>query len=45
MVSHDCILARYDVFRPFATDDVNYWMPVDTYVGGIEHGTDLRLHV
>ena len=22
---------------PFNTDDVNYWMPVDQYIGGIEH--------
>jgi len=22
---------------PFKTDDVNYWMPVDQYTGGVEH--------
>ena len=25
--------------RPFATDEYRYWMPVDTYTGGIEHAT------
>jgi leucyl-tRNA synthetase len=23
--------------RPFNEDDVNYWMPVDQYIGGVEH--------
>ena len=23
--------------RPFEIDDLNYWMPVDQYIGGIEH--------
>ena len=23
--------------EPFATQDLNYWMPVDQYIGGIEH--------
>jgi leucyl-tRNA synthetase len=23
--------------RPFNIDDVNYWMPVDQYIGGVEH--------
>jgi len=27
----------YCIRRPF-TEDVNAWMPVDLYIGGIEHG-------
>ncbi len=23
--------------EPFKIDDVNYWMPVDQYTGGVEH--------
>ncbi len=23
--------------RPFNEEDVNYWMPVDQYIGGVEH--------
>jgi leucyl-tRNA synthetase len=26
-----------DRTRPFSTDEVNYWLPVDMYIGGIEH--------
>src|SRR4030065_51173 len=29
---------KYDQ-GPFVTEDYNYWMPVDTYTGGIEHAT------
>jgi leucyl-tRNA synthetase len=24
-------------YEPFAEEKVEYWMPVDTYIGGIEH--------
>ncbi len=27
--------ARYS--EPFAEEDINYWLPVDQYIGGIEH--------
>ncbi len=23
--------------HPFNEEDVNYWMPVDQYIGGVEH--------
>ncbi|ABR30130.1 leucine--tRNA ligase [Thermosipho melanesiensis] len=23
--------------KPFDTEDINYWMPVDQYIGGVEH--------
>jgi leucyl-tRNA synthetase len=23
--------------KPFSNDDINYWMPVDQYIGGVEH--------
>jgi leucyl-tRNA synthetase len=23
--------------KPFSVDDLNYWMPVDQYIGGVEH--------
>ena len=23
--------------EPFSIDDLNYWMPVDQYIGGVEH--------
>ena len=36
IMSHDYHVINHN--RPFATEDVNFWMPVDTYVGGIEHG-------
>lgn len=26
-----------DQSRPFNEEDVNYWMPVDQYIGGVEH--------
>lgn len=29
---------KYDQY-PFDPDEYNYWMPVDTYTGGIEHAT------
>jgi leucyl-tRNA synthetase len=26
-----------DELKPFSDEDINYWMPVDQYVGGVEH--------
>ena len=26
-----------DKLKPFAKDDLDYWMPVDQYIGGVEH--------
>ena len=26
-----------DTLNPFGTTETNYWMPVDQYVGGVEH--------
>ena len=23
--------------KPFNIDEINYWMPVDQYIGGVEH--------
>jgi leucyl-tRNA synthetase len=26
-----------ETVKPFNTEDINYWMPVDQYIGGVEH--------
>jgi len=26
-----------NISEPFAVDEINYWMPVDQYIGGVEH--------
>jgi leucyl-tRNA synthetase len=26
-----------NIDKPFNNDDINYWMPVDQYIGGVEH--------
>ena len=37
-LSHDYHIIMEMPYRPFVSEDANLWMPVDTYVGGIEHG-------
>ena len=27
----------HNEFKPFNSEDINYWMPVDQYIGGVEH--------
>ncbi len=29
--------SAYDELNPFNKDDLDYWMPVDQYIGGVEH--------
>ena len=29
--------STYDKLNPFNKDDLEYWMPVDQYIGGVEH--------
>jgi leucyl-tRNA synthetase len=39
-LSHDyqAIIMKFHTYSPFVSEDANLWMPVDTYVGGVEHG-------
>ena len=38
-LSHDYHMMIMEMpYSPFVSEDANLWMPVDTYVGGIEHG-------
>ena len=36
--THMTITWSWNAHRPFVSEDANLWMPVDTYVGGVEHG-------
>ena len=31
------VIAMQDLNKPFEKKDIDYWLPVDQYIGGIEH--------